>query len=367
MTASDRITDGGTAHAATAPELHDFHEQIFADDAQGGLYGAPEDWLPIKRSGHFRRMEVLSQADAGDISESVIGDFATGPWGIACVFPKLRAARWCYGFDVSNKALEMAAVVDAEIAAKPGYLTSDGETIPLEADCLDILWAGEVIEHVRERRLFLQEVARVCRDRGYVFLSTPNKDAVYYLARGEAYVTGPEHIALMSYATLRDHLALFFSNVRIRGYETSLYPDLDVAIKDEAALALIQRRAFVCPDTASGIIVDARVDKALYERNRRDYQLHEVLWSGPSVYCQSLPQPMRLFGDVQGGNLETREPLSFTVLCNRLILLFWAHDWSGHALVGVNGKQTDLDLSNPRSAEMQVILYNAFCHSWTQP
>jgi SAM-dependent methyltransferase len=396
MTGTKQITDGGSAHSGTAPELQDFHEQIFADDAQGGLYGAAENWLPIKRTGHFRRMDVLSQADIGDISNSVVGDFGTGPWGVACVFPKLRAARRCYGFDVSRKALEMAAVVDADIAAKTSYLTSDGETIPLDTDTLDILWAGEVIEHVREPQLFLQEVARVCRDHGQIFLSTPNKDAVYYLARGETYATGPEHIALMNYATLRQHLELFFTDIQISGYETSLYPDLDETITNEAALDLIQCRAFVCPEAASGFIVSARVNKALYERNRRNYELQEILWSGPSEHGFTSPQPMRLFGDVQGGSLEALEPLCFTVACSRLILLFWAHDWSGHARVNVDGEQTDLDLfspgggfhrfevplgpqdvhlvtimrigtRNPRSADTQVIFYKAICYTVAHP
>lgn len=249
MPSPSRIVDALGESTSSSRELQDFHNNWYNDDGTENteLYGSPDAWSPIKRSGHYRRMAVLEAFAIPGLAEKVAADFGVGPWGFACVFPKLRTARHCYGFDVSSKALEITAKVDAEIADKTSYFTSDGETIPIDDDMIDVFWGGEVIEHVRSPARFLQEIARVCVDGADVFLSTPNRDAIYYAARGEDYTIGPEHIALMNFTELQVQLGRFLTDVTIVGYETSLSPELDATITKEATLALIQDRAYVHP------------------------------------------------------------------------------------------------------------------------
>jgi SAM-dependent methyltransferase len=342
---SKRVSDTLAADDGAAPEMQASHDGWFDQDAQA-IYGSPDDWTPIKRSGHFRRMAMLDAIDLGDIADKVAADFGVGPWGFACVFPKLRAARTCYGFDVSAKALQISAEADAAIADKTWYFTSDGESIPLDDDTLDVFWGGEVIEHVREPRRFVQEIARVCRHGAQVIMSTPNRDAVYYLAHGEDHTVGPEHIALMGYDELKHVLSLFFSDVRISGYETSLYPDLDQTIHLAEALDLIQQRAEVAPRAASGFLIQARVDKARYEANRREWRLQEYIWNNPAYANVASAQAVALFPKVEGASLNAA-PLEIEIEADRIILLFWAHDWSGFAEISLDGATRQVDLFSP--------------------
>jgi ubiquinone/menaquinone biosynthesis C-methylase UbiE len=355
-----RVVDNAGTEHASAPELRAFHDQIFekAENDQGDIYGSPDDWSLIKRTGHFRRMALLDATDLPGIETKVAVDFGTGPWGFACVFPKLRKAARCIGMDVSLKALEIAARRDADMADRTTYNTSDGETIPLDDDSVDIFWGGEVIEHVREPRRFMQEVARVCKDGARVFLSTPNKHAVYYLARGEDYAIGPEHFALMDYMTLKTCVTQFLDPVSIVGYETSLSPELDAAIVSETAANLIQERAYRHPQSASGFLVDGVVRKSLFVRNRRTWQLDERLWSDPFVQGTEACDRMRMFGDIDGGGLPPGGSLELPITGNLLVLLAWAHDWSGFMKIEVEGSEREVDLYSPlagfRRIEIQL-------------
>ena len=299
-------------------------------------------------------MAVLAAASLPDLANATAVDFGTGPWGFACVFPKLREAKKCIGFDVSLKALEISAGLEIGIGDKLTYMTSDGETIPLDDDSVDIFWAGEVIEHVREPRRFMQEIARVCRDGARVLLSTPNRDAVYFLARGEDYAIGPEHIALMNYAELSDVVQRFLDPVTIHGYETSLYPDLDAAITCERAAQVIQERAYVHPQSASGFIVEGTVSKALYRTNQRSWTLDERLWSDTTsaLDCEQLV----LFGGVAGALLGPVKPFDVRIIGNRIVLLFWAHDWSGIARIEIGGETREVDLYSLHGGFRRVVI-----------
>jgi SAM-dependent methyltransferase len=343
---SGLVVDTAGGADAMAPELRAFHDEIFdqPEDAPEVLYGHFEDWPKIRASGHFRRMEILAALDLGDLSSSTVVDFGTGPWGFGCVFPKLRQAQLCIGMDVSLKALEIASTKDQDIAHKAKYFTSDGESIPLQESSVDLFWGGEVIEHVREPRKFVQEIARVGRDASRVILSTPNRDAVYYHGSGQDYSIGPEHIAILTYHELKKILESFLTDVRIVGYETSLHPALDRLEFTESAYNLIQDRALDHPLTATGLIATGRVSKTLYGRNRREWALDEFTWFSPRVLHDGTLESIHLFGSVTGGCLGESAAIDFTVRGRKLVMLFWAHAWSGFASITIGTASHIVDL-----------------------
>jgi len=344
LKACSRITDSRGPSSEASPELRAHHDQMFeqAESNDSEVYGSLNEWSIVKRSGHFRRMELLAATDLKDIREQTAVDFGMGPWGFARVFPKLREAKVCIGMDVSLKALQLAEKRDADIADKVRYFTCDGEIIPLEDNTVDVFWGGEVIEHVREPVRFMQEVARVCKDGARVFLSTPNRDAIYYHANHEEYAIGPEHIALMNCTELARCVGTFLDPFCITGYETSLYPAIDRMICDAESAALVQQRAQLFPDCASGLLVDGILRKALYDQYRRNWLMRERLWSGAA--SAEIVEPMRLFGDVNGGGLPAGGSVEFRVRADKLVLLFWAHDWSGIAQIDVAGTSREIDL-----------------------
>jgi ubiquinone/menaquinone biosynthesis C-methylase UbiE len=315
-----------------APELKAAHDRAFedAESENGNIYG-PLDSLPlITQSGHFRRMELLASLDLGGLSDKVVVDFGTGPWGFAAIFPKLREAAACIGFDVSNVALQQARQrTPDELSVKTIYATTDGDFIPLADSSIDVFFGGEVIEHVRNPLLFIQEIARVCRDGAHVILTTPNRDAVNYYLRKQPYCVGPEHVALMNAVEFRQAIETFCELDRILGYESSLSPDLDLMPAHPEVLHQIQQRAENFPELASGMIAIARVSKEKYSANKRCLHRREYPWNSSDVQISGPVQSLRLFSDIHGLLLQDGMWIHIPIAGTEPVLLFWGHDWSG--------------------------------------
>ena len=73
--------------------------------------------------------------------------------------------------DVAREALRRAHERIPELDAR---LWEPGEPLPLEDNSVDVVWAGEVIEHVVDVAPWLSELRRVLRPRGTLLLTTPH-------------------------------------------------------------------------------------------------------------------------------------------------------------------------------------------------
>lgn len=316
-----------------SPELRAAHDAAFeeASESGGNIYGSLFDMPAITQAGHYRRMALLDEIPIGDVSGSVVVDFGTGPWGFAAIYPRLASAELCIGFDVSGVACRAAvAETSTEALDRTFYATSDGEVIPLADDSVDVFFGGEVIEHVRNPLVFMQEVARVCKDGAHVVLTTPNRDALPYLLAGEPYATGPEHTALMSVPEFRDVLSRFSTEIALTGYDTSMAPGADEVPLDAALIDAIQLRATNYPELATGVISHSRIDKGLYRANKIDWALKELTWQSEEVKIAGASQVVSLFPGVSGLSIEDLTTVEVPCDGNVPVLMFWGHDWSGH-------------------------------------
>lgn len=75
-----------------------------------------------------------------------------------------------YGLDFSSVAVRKAS--EKGINAKECDLDSTG--IPFEDDFFDVVWAGDVVEHVFDPISLLKEMQRVVKRGGKILLSVPN-------------------------------------------------------------------------------------------------------------------------------------------------------------------------------------------------
>ena len=308
------------------------------------MYGSAADWTIIQRCGHFRRMEIIDNFDVGDVSVSTALDFGMGSWGFASVYPKLRAARNCIGVDISDVAIRMSQEKDSAICSKTVYLRSDMDVVPVSDDSVDIFWGGEVVEHVVEPRQYLQDVARACKEGAHVVLSTPNRDALMYLLDGQDFAIGPEHIALLNCPELRRLSNLFFDEVVLCGYETSISPGYDTALTDEEIGKQIQERAYCYPALASGMIYHGIVNKSKLRLNRRDCVRMDLRWDDPSVRFVGHAQKMLLSGSEYAGALPENGVVQLLMPAVKYVFYFWAHDWSGIVQITVGNQRREVDL-----------------------
>lgn len=344
-----------------SPELRYAHDSAFSkSEASGGnIYGSLGNLPAITQSGHYRRMDILSEFDLGDICDKVVVDFGTGPWGFAAIFPKLKEAKYCIGLDVSLTALQIArSVTDNDAAERTVFATSEGDVIPLADNTIDIFFGGEVIEHVRNPYKFILEIARVCTNNAIVIFSTPNRDAILYRANNIQYCVGPEHIALLSYKELLDLLEQFTDEIQIVGYETSLGPGLDSLPLDPGTCTSLQHRSANFPELSSGLVSYSRINKEKFKKNKRDITLKETVWSSHSVKYNYSPESLVLFDNIRGALLQGDNQATIEICTKDISLLFWGHDWSGFVEITCGEKTVQQDLYSPGGGFIRVNINN---------
>jgi 2-polyprenyl-3-methyl-5-hydroxy-6-metoxy-1,4-benzoquinol methylase len=124
--------------------------------------------------------------------------------------------------DVAEEPLRRASELHPELDVR--LVDSEGAWKLADAS-FDVVWAGEVIEHVADTSAWLSEVRRVLRSGGRLLLSTPAHGRLTILAlalsrRAFAARFDPrgEHLRFYSRATLTELLEDFrFQEVEVRG------------------------------------------------------------------------------------------------------------------------------------------------------
>lgn len=82
------------------------------------------------------------------------------------------------GLDISQTALKIAT----SNSTKARFLCSKSETLPFPSNTFDIAICCEVIEHVGDPQKTIEEIHRVLKPNGILFLSFPNYYNLIYLA-----------------------------------------------------------------------------------------------------------------------------------------------------------------------------------------
>jgi 2-polyprenyl-3-methyl-5-hydroxy-6-metoxy-1,4-benzoquinol methylase len=134
----------------------------------------------------------------------------------------LDAGAQVLGIDVAEEPLRRARARHPELDVR---LVAEAGPWPLKDASFDVVWAGEVIEHVADTSAWLSEARRVLRSGGSLVLSTPALERLTLLAtalsrRAFARHFDPrgEHLRFYSRDTLTQLLDDFrFQQISVRG------------------------------------------------------------------------------------------------------------------------------------------------------
>jgi len=114
--------------------------------------------------------------------------------------------------DVAEEALRRAR---ARVPGLDARRVDEGAPLPLEEDAVDVVWAGEVLEHVVDVVGLLADVRRVLRWGGRLLVTTPyhGRVALAWLAlRGQAleehFDPRADHLRFFTARSLRSLLAV---------------------------------------------------------------------------------------------------------------------------------------------------------------
>jgi 2-polyprenyl-3-methyl-5-hydroxy-6-metoxy-1,4-benzoquinol methylase len=175
----------------------DYHEELWRV--------IPEGLEPA--NFELRRRFLLERASAG---ERVL-DLGCGEGAFATALREAGAE--VLAAEVTAEPLRRTQTRDPELEVALLPVTGDW---PLPDAAFDVVWAGEVIEHVADTSAWLSELRRVLRSGGRLLLSTPSTGAAKLLraavsrrAFAESFDPRADHLRFYSRATLRALIADF--------------------------------------------------------------------------------------------------------------------------------------------------------------
>lgn len=122
----------------------------------------PEDATPERFAS--RLSFLLGHVEAG----SRVLDLGAGDGSFAAELVRRRSS--VVAVDVAEEALRRARSRVPELDAR---VVGEGAPLPLEENSVDVVWAGEVLEHVADVVGLLAEVRRVLRWGGTLLATTP--------------------------------------------------------------------------------------------------------------------------------------------------------------------------------------------------
>lgn len=172
------------------------------DPASGGDAARPNAWRGIHLARyHFAAPYVRSQR---------VLDVACGSgYGL----PLLETtARSVVGVDLDGAALRRARRNAAPRA--PALLAADGCRLPFADGAFEAVTSFETLEHLEDRRAFLEELRRVLSSEGLLILSTPNAIVTQPI---EGRPRNPHHVHEYRPAELKAELESSFGEVAILG------------------------------------------------------------------------------------------------------------------------------------------------------
>jgi ubiquinone/menaquinone biosynthesis C-methylase UbiE len=312
-------------------KLAKYYEKAFSEAGENGSIYIP--WSVLEKAGNDRKNYLLSNLPIPDLSNSTVVDYGVGSWGFGCVFPKLKESQRPIGVDVSKYAIDCSAKIaekDPVLSKKStNFITSTGYDIGLEDQSVDLLFAGECIEHIEDTEAFLAEIYRVLKFDGVVIFTTPNEKPYLYRQLDLKWAMGFEHVALMDSYALLGAVGKYFSIEVTQGYCSSISPDLDSLIQDEEYASEVAELCFDNFHDATGLIVQARKNNRIQPAIEK--VTHKIV---ESELISGFPdyKDLSLFEETNG-RMAIGEDCFLTIpvpdLAVRCQLIMWSHPWSG--------------------------------------
>ena len=183
----------------------------------------------VWRAGQERRLQMVLEEGAGLLEDGVALENGCG---VGMYVEQLASrTREVIGLEYDYERAEQAARVNASYP-NVKVLNAAGEQLPFPSGVFDLILSHEVLEHVQDDRVAVEEMVRVLRLGGRIALFVPNRG--YPFETHGIYWRGKYHFGnkpLVNYLprTLRDRLA---PHVRVynRGDLRRLFDGLPVRI-----------------------------------------------------------------------------------------------------------------------------------------
>lgn len=174
--------------------------------------------VPIGLEPHLARARLRFLLDHLKASERLLDIGCGEGWFAAAA---RDAGVDVVGVEVAAEPLRRARSLHPELEL---LLVAPGAPLPLRDAAFDVVWAGEVIEHVHDTAGFLSELRRVLRPSGLLLLSTPAHQVLWRMCCA----LSPSRFELR-FDPRSDHLRFYSSRSLRRLLEDFRFIDISIA------------------------------------------------------------------------------------------------------------------------------------------
>jgi 2-polyprenyl-3-methyl-5-hydroxy-6-metoxy-1,4-benzoquinol methylase len=134
-------------------------------------YDSSSDGSYVYNESHIKRVDIVIDLIKKSLKSGVSPKVLSLGCASGIIEERIMKEVGCemYGVDGSPVCLEIAQTKGIVVQA-----ANIEESLPYGDESFDIVWAGEIIEHIFDTEAFLNEIRRVLKKDGVVILSTPN-------------------------------------------------------------------------------------------------------------------------------------------------------------------------------------------------
>ena len=154
-----------------------------------------KDWWNPK--GKFRPLHLFNPARISFIKDKLISHFTLNPnsekpleklkildigcgGGLLCE-PLNRLGATITGIDASNNNIEVAKLHSKEMNLNIEYIHAAPENLDLKSNTYDAVLCMEVVEHLKDVNLFIENCSKLIKKNGIMFVATINKNLKSYI------------------------------------------------------------------------------------------------------------------------------------------------------------------------------------------
>ena len=154
-----------------------------------------KDWWNPK--GKFRPLHLFNPARISFIKDKLISHFTLNPnsekpleklkildigcgGGLLCE-PLNRLGATITGIDASNNNIEVAKLHSKEMNLNIEYIHAAPENLDLKSNTYDAVLCMEVVEHLKDVNLFIENCSKLIKKNGIMFIATINKNLKSYI------------------------------------------------------------------------------------------------------------------------------------------------------------------------------------------
>jgi len=211
----DGIIDLLNREDKQAEELERYYQGVFAKEDPYNLRTGPMLHFPI---GHDAKMGIVWNmlSEYEDKKGLTLLDVGCGENPEA--FKNLEVYNNTVIYhDISKLALSRVRKRACNNRSLERLFLAANEHVPVQDETIDIVFAGEILEHVKQPRKFLDGCADALKRNGILILTTPNSNALTYRLFCRTYAVHEQHVSLQSYTSAVTLLGKRFEVLDVKG------------------------------------------------------------------------------------------------------------------------------------------------------